>query len=205
MVREIRVYVEGGGDRSDTKAAIREGFNGFLRPLRELAQQREIRWSLIACGTRRNAFESFKIALVQHPDALNVLLVDSESRVSRPPWEHLRNEDGWDVAGFSDSQCHLMVHTVEAWLVADPVTLAGFYGQGFLQNALPRRTDVEEIDKETLSRSLDRATRKSQKGAYHKIWHCSDLLKRLVQERVRLRARHCDLLFTILEAKITAG
>lgn len=205
MVREIRIYIEGGGDRSDTKAAIREGFNGFLRPLRELAQQREIRWSLIACGTRRNAFESFKIALDQHPEAFNVLLVDSESPVSRPPWEHLRNEDGWNVAGLSESQCHLMVHVVEAWLVADPGTLATFYGQGFLQNALPRRTDVEEIDKEQLFRSLERATRQSRKGAYHKIRHCSLLLKLLEQGRVRSRARHCDLLFTTLEAKITAG
>jgi uncharacterized protein DUF4276 len=204
MVREIRIYVEGGGDRSDTKAAIRDGFNGFLRPLRDLAQQRGIRWALVVCGTRRKAFESFKIAIGQYPDALNVLLVDSESRVSRPPWEHLRNEDGWDVAGFSDSQCHLMVHTVEAWLVADPTALAEFYGQGFLQKALPKRADVEEIDKDTLSRSLDRATRKSRKGPYHKIWHCSDLLKRLMQERVRARARHCDLLFATLEAKITA-
>ena len=203
MVREIRIYVEGGGDRSDTKAAIREGFNGFLHPLRELAQQRGIRWSLIACGPRRNAFESFKIALDQHPEAFNVLLVDSESRVSRSPWEHLRNEDGWSVAGLSESQCHLMVHVVEAWLVADPVTLAAFYGQGFLQNALPRRPHVEEIDKEQLFRSLERATRQSRKGEYHKIRHCSLLLKLLVQERVRSRARHCDLLFRTLEAKIT--
>lgn len=40
---------------------------------------------------------------------------------------------------------------------------------------------------------------------YHKIHHCPELLKRLDRERVRQRARHCDRLFTILEAAILSN
>ncbi len=95
-----------------------------------------------------------------------------------------------------------MVQTVEAWLVADPETLTRFYGQGFLRGLLPKRQDVEEIAKADLNRALDRATARTQKGRYHKILHCSILLGLLDPNRVRARARHCDLLFTTLEARI---
>lgn len=95
-----------------------------------------------------------------------------------------------------------MVQTVEAWLLADPDALAAYYGKGFHRNALPRRSDVEAIPKEQLFESLDRATAETQKGRYAKIRHCADLLGRLNQDRVRRRARHCELLFSSLESRI---
>jgi hypothetical protein len=95
-----------------------------------------------------------------------------------------------------------MVQTVEAWLIADPDALASYYGQGFQRSALSKRQDVEAIPKADLAPSLDRATQRTQKGRYHKIRHCSDLLGRLNPEKVRSRAHHCDLLFTTLEARI---
>jgi hypothetical protein len=98
-----------------------------------------------------------------------------------------------------------MVQTVEAWLIADPDTLAEFYGQGFLRGALPKRQDVEAIAKADLVRTLDRATVRTQKGCYHKISHCADLLGLLDPNRVRARARHCNLLFTTLEARIRSS
>jgi uncharacterized protein DUF4276 len=205
MVREIRIYVEGGGDRSDTKAAIREGFSHFLQPLRQLARDRGLGWSITACGSRNAAFGSFQTARDTHPDAFLVLLVDSEAPVVHGPWEHLRVRDGWDSREVPDEHCHLMAQAVEAWLIADPEALAGYYGQGFQRNALSRRQDVEAIPKQELAQSLDRATQHTQKGRYHKIRHCSDLLGRLNQERVRSRARHCDLLFTSLENRIKGG
>lgn len=203
MVREIRIYVEGGGDRSDTRAAIREGFSHFLHPLRQLAQERGIRWTITACGSRNAAFANFRTAMETHPEAFLVLLVDSEAPVTVGPWGHLRVRDGWDSGDLSDVHCHLMAQAVEAWLIADPDALASYYGQSFQRSALPRRQDVEAIPKDDLARSLDRATHSTQKGRYHKIRHCSDLLGRLSQERVRTRARHCDLLFKTLEARIT--
>lgn len=205
MVREIRIYVEGGGDRSDTRAAIREGFSHFLKPLRELARSHGIGWSITACGSRNAAFEGFRTARETHPDAFIVLLVDSEAPVAHGPWKHLHVRDRWDAGALPDEYCHLMAQAVEAWLIADPDALASYYGQNFHHSALPRRRDVEAIPKDDLARSLDRATQRTQKGSYHKIRHCSDLLGRLSQERVRARARHCDLLFTTLENRIKEG
>ena len=95
-----------------------------------------------------------------------------------------------------------MVQTVEAWLVADPEALVDYYGKGFHRNALPKRDDVEAVPKDQLFQSLNRATAKTQKGQYAKIRHCADLLALLNPDRVRKRARHCDLLFTTLEARI---
>lgn len=201
MVTEIRIYVEGGGDKSDAKAAIREGFGRFLESLRELARERRIRWSITACGSRNAAFDAFRTALETHPDAFVILLVDSEAPVTRSPWTHLKGRDGWD-SELPDEHCHLMVQAVEAWLVADPETLAAYYGQGFHRKALPRRPDVEAVPKNELFEKLDRATVDTKKGTYAKIRHCSDLLGLLNCERVRQRAHHCDLLFTTLEFRI---
>jgi hypothetical protein len=205
MVREIRIYIEGGGDRSDTRAAIRAGFSCFLDPLCQLARTRGLRWFITACGSRNEAFKNFSTAVETYPDAFLVLLVDSEAPVIGGPWSHLQEQDGWSSGGLRDEHCHLMVQTVEAWLVTDPDTLARYYGQDFRRNALPRRDDVEAIPKDQLYSSLERATADTQKGPYHKIRHCADLLGRLDRNRVRQRARHCDLLFRTLEARITGG
>jgi hypothetical protein len=202
MMREIRIYVEGGGKGIDTRAAVRTGFSDFLRPLRDLARERRINWDVIACGPRRMAFEKFKAALDAFPDAFNVLLVDAEAGVSQPPWDHLRYRDRWDSSGAMPEQCHLIVQMVEAWLVADPERLAEYYGSGFHAKALPARKDVEAIEKKDLNSGLERATQKTQKGRYHKIQHCPALLARIRPEVVRLRAKHCDRLFSTLERLI---
>lgn len=204
MVGEIRIYVEGGGDDADGRALIREGFNDFLSPLCDLAQQRGIRWNLTACGPRNRAFDMFKTAVKKHPDALVVLLVDSEGEVNGSPDEHLRSRDAWDTKGLAADRLQLMVQTVEAWLIADPEALSAYYGQGFLLNALPNRKNVEEIPKKELERCLLHATSKTKtKGPYHKIRHCADLLSRLSSAVVRQRAKHCDRLFTCLESYLT--
>src|SRR5215211_9552796 len=120
MVTEVRVYIEGGGNNNTSRRRVRGGFSSFLNPLRELARQKRLGWNVIVCGPRSEAFEIFKMGSRSHPEAFNVLLVDSEAPVSRPAWEHLQRQDGWkrpESAG--RSQCHLMVQAVEAWIVAD--------------------------------------------------------------------------------------
>lgn len=134
-----------------------------------------------------------------HPDALNILLVDSESAVTGDARDHLRSQDRWDLEGLSEEQAHLMVQTVESWLIADPETLAEYYGKDFRASALPKRKDVEAIDKRTALSSLERATEQTSKGKYHKTRHTPDLLERIRPEVVRRRAKHCDRLFTSLE------
>lgn len=150
------------------------------------------------------ALDDFKAALRTHPDAFNVLLVDAEAPVTLGPWKHLEQRDGWNPAA-ADEQCHLMVHCTESWLIADPEALAEFYGQGFLLNALPKTPDVEAVPKQRVAAALERATKETQKGRYHKIRHGPDLLARLNPARVRQRAQHCDRLFVTLEALLLGG
>ena len=112
MVSEVRIYVERGGDQRSGKAAVREGFSKFLLSLREIARERHIHWNSIACGSRNATFDGFGIALRQHADAFNVLLVDSEGPVVQAPWAHLQARDNWTITDISDNHCHLMVQTV---------------------------------------------------------------------------------------------
>lgn len=202
MVREIRIYVEGGGDSRDQKARIREGFSSFLSELSTLARGRRIRWQIIACGSRNDAYQNFQIALRTHSDAFNVLLVDAESPVQNTPWQHLFHRDNWHQPGVTDEHCHLMTQMMEAWFVADIATLRSYYGQGFNQNPIPNNPNVEDISKQTLEAALKTATRNTSKGEYHKMKHGPAILAQLEVARVRAAAVHCDRLFTTLIKKI---
>ncbi|MFQ5808556.1 MAG: DUF4276 family protein, partial [Armatimonadota bacterium] len=104
-----------------------------------------------------------------------------------------------------DDRAHLMVQTMEAWLVADGATLRAFYGQGFRANQIPRRGHVEDILKADLERALQAATSHTQKGEYHKIRHASKLLELVDVSIVRERAPHCDRLFTTVAARMGAS
>jgi hypothetical protein len=202
VVKEIRLYIEGGGDKKSTKFLIHQGFNKFFSQLHKLAQSHKIKWKIILCGSRNNAFRDFQIALKAHPKAFNVLLVDAEAPVNTNACEHLKRIDNWEVATIKEEQCHLMVQTMEAWLIADINTLKQFYGQEFKENSIPTNPNVEQIDKKQLEASLKAATRKTSKGEYHKIQHASKLLGLLNVEKVRAASSHCDHLFTILTNKM---
>ena len=199
MVSEIRLYVEGGGDGKDTKARMRQGFHTFLQKIVDRARSQRVKWQIIACGPRTKAFSAFEMALATHPEAYNLLLVDAEGPAHTPPWQHLQNRDNWRVSGMDEQHCHLMVQTMEAWLIADREALARFYGSGFGEGALPGHANVEHIDKSMLVSALQAATRHTSKGEYHKIRHGCILLGQLESIRVRRAAPHCERLFTTLE------
>ena len=127
-MKEIRIYVEGGGQDNTTRRRIRLGFNEFLRSLRDLARAQGVHWEVIPSGPRNKALESFKRALKTYPNAFNILLVDSEDKVTQPRWEHLRQRDHWQVPDLPEEHCHFMVCTTEAWLVADAEALEAYYG-----------------------------------------------------------------------------
>ena len=203
MVTEIRIYAEGGGDQRSGKATVQEGFSKFLSPLKEMARERHIRWYIVACGSRQAAFDAFEIALQQHRDAFNILLVDAEGPVTLSPWEHLQERDHWSIQGILDDHCHLMVQVMEAWIIADLDALRRFYAQGFNPNPIPGRDDVELIDKADLEQALRQATQNTQKGEYHKIRHGPKILALVDVGKVRNRARHCDRMFTTLSNKIS--
>lgn len=202
MVEEIRIYVEGGGDQRSGKAAVREGFSKFLSEMREKARSHRVRWNIVACGSTRSTIEDYQNALQRHRHAVNVLLVDSDGPVVLPPVDHLKKPGGFDVAGMSPDLVHLMVQVMEAWILSDRDALERFYGEGFKTAALPRRENVEEVEKQAVYRALSDATRHTKKGEYHKIRHGPRILALLDVSKVRERATHCDRLFRALEGWI---
>jgi len=198
----VRIYVEGGGNGANSKAALRQGFEAFFHGLREMARSRRKECRIITCGGRDAAFKLFRNALKDHADAFNILLVDSEEAVSASPKEHLQNRDKWDLRDVREDQCHLMVQTMEAWLIADKDALARFYGQNFQPSALPATPNVEQIEKPVLSRALNAATRRTQKGEYHKIQHGPKILAIIDASKVCAAAPHCERLFSTIEQKL---
>lgn len=210
---EIRIYVEGGGNSETTRAKLRSGFNTFLASLRTIANTHGIKkWQVVASGSRREAYDDFCAALKSHPDAFVVLLVDSEdplpqtcSDPKKRNWEHLKKRQGdqWDCpVSIDDSQCFLMIQSMETWLVADRAALKKFYGQHFNDKALPANTNLESVAKVTIAEKLKQATSKTQKGEYHKTKHAFDILAVVDVAVVRKAVPSCDRLFTELESRI---
>jgi Domain of unknown function (DUF4276) len=191
--------MEGGGEGKDSKAALRQGMDVFLTPLKDAVRAKSWRWRLVCSGGRNAAFDGFRNAVQNGDDAVVVLLVDAEAPVNGAASAHLQARDGWDLGFASDQAVHLMVQTMEAWIVADPDALAAYYGQGFLKNALPKSQNLETVAKATLATALENATRKTKtKGAYHKIRHASDLLKLINREKVQQRCPACARMFEAL-------
>jgi len=199
VVEEIRIYVEGGGDQRTGKAAVREGFSKFLSEIREKARSHRVHWSIVACGSTRNTIEDYQNALQRHRHAVNVLLVDSDGPVILPPADHLKQHGGFDLANISPNLVHLMVQVMEAWILSDRDALERFYGGGLNTTALPRRANMEEVEKQDVYRALSDATRHTKKGEYHKIRHGPRILALLDVSKVRERAMHCHRLFCMME------
>ena len=131
-----------------------------------------------------------------------VLLVDSEGPVKTSVLNHLRTQDHWRMVGIEAVAVHLMIRCMETWIVADPDALSGYYGRSLRQNALPRSANLESVSPKEIATALQRATRGTQKGEYHKIRHAPDLLKQVSVQRVRGRCAACRRLIQVLESKL---
>ena len=117
----VAIYMEGGGDGRDTKAALRQGMDALLQPLKEAARAKALHWKLVPCGGRGETFRRFRNAAVNGDDAIVVLLVDAEGSVDGAPHLHLQSRDGWDMQFAGEDTINLMVQTMETWIVADPM------------------------------------------------------------------------------------
>ena len=132
MVR-VMLYVEGGGESKTLRTACRRGFRKFIEKAGVAGRMP----SIVACGSRENAYQSFRKACASGEYAM--LLVDAEEPVTAVgPWEHLKGRDNWDrPASGTNQQCHLMVQVMESWFLTDMAALVSYYGQGFRPQALP--------------------------------------------------------------------
>lgn len=198
----IRLFVEGGGDAKSLRSACRRGFREFLLKAGFSGSMPRV----IASGSRRSAYEDFCTAMSQAKKGYVCLLVDSEEAVAAGdgPWKHLKNrpDDQWPrPTAASDDQCHLMVQCMESWFLADRVTLAAFFGQGFNEKALPGREDIEAIPKADVLSSLKNASRgTATKGRYGKGRHSFAILALIDPLLVRRASPHADRLLTALAA-----
>jgi hypothetical protein len=176
--RSVRVYVEGGGTSRGEQATLRESFTKLVgAALGDLPRPK-----LIASGGRGNAFDEFRSALRMHPEALCLLLVDSEGpvKLGAGSWSHVRDRRGdqWvQPSGVTDDQLHLMVETMETWIIADADALVQEYGPKVDPGALPS-TNLEGVPKQDVLQKLARALRKTGKeytkaGGWLLIGHVS--------------------------------
>lgn len=174
-IREVILFIEGGGDSPSQHARFRENFHKLLSKAGFEGRKPKI----AVCGGRSLAYRDF----CNNKRGYGILLVDSEAPVhekTKSPWAYLKAQkgDGWaqpDTA--SDEQCHLMVQCMEAWFVADVEALKKFYGAHFRESKLPKRLDVENIPKESLFNALEAATTECKpKGRYSKGRHSFEIL-----------------------------
>ena len=195
MVTQVQLYIE--GDRS-----LREGFRAFLGQADRDFAMRGFKFRLVLCGDRARTLKSFSRGVEEHPDAMVLLLIDSDGpggthQLLQDVRRKIASQDS-TAASMGDEQLHFMVQVMESWFLADRETLEEFYGSEFRASGLPQNERVEEIDKSRVERGLREATRRTQKGRYRKTQHARQLLERLDPMKVRLAARHCDRLFRAL-------
>ena len=206
-MRGIAVYLEGGGPGPDTREALRRGMDGFLGDLRTRARAREMNWKLVACGGRDEAFAAWNSPTADTRYPIRLLLVDSEGPVSSGFAEHLagRPEDRWPISPVDEERIHLMIQFMETWIAADPAALTRFYGAGFRAEALPRQHRLEGVRKKQIEAALNKATKATRRGRYHKTRHAPALLARIAPGRVRERCPACDRLFRVVGDLIQAA
>lgn len=194
----IKIYVEEGGDGNALRTKCRQGFSEFFRKA-GLAERMP---AISACGSRNDAYDSFRTAVrnASRSCELPLLLVDSEGPVAKDVWNHLSDLDKWTKPpGADDNQAYLMIQCMESWFLADRECLGHFFGQNFNATPLPNNRDIESINKAAVLKALKDATRQADpKGEYHKGRHSFDILGKLDPEKVRKALPSVDRLINFL-------
>lgn len=207
MTKSIAIYIEGGGDTAQTLTPFRIGMSAFLTPVVDVVRQKGIRWRVIPCGGRKQAYDGFVDALDKEPEVFNILLVDSEDPVviTVPPWDHLKEREGdkWEKpVGADDERCQMMVACMEAWFLADPAGLRKHFGGNFDRRKLPAANQAETRTKSDITNALKQATRNTKAKEYQKIRDGARLLEKVDPAKVRKHCKWCDRLFRALGAVI---
>ena len=204
----VKIFVEGGGDAASQKAECRQGFSKFFKSAGFKGNMPRT----IPCGSRNNAFDSFKTAINNGECAF--LLVDSEEAIAEKrqegepeqwkPWAHLQQRDKWKKPErATEQQCHLMVQCMEAWFLADRETLNNFFGQGFNVNALPAKDrKIESVSKHDVYQALADATKSCKtKAKYSKRDHSFKILERIAPDRVMAASPWAKRLIDLMKEK----
>ena len=183
---------------------MRNAFNQFFKEPLQRARQKHIHWQIIVSGSRDQAHENFRNAMISHPGAINLLLVDAEAEVKTygEVWQHLLTRESWINPKVDNDRCHLMVCTMEAWFVADRETLTHYFGKP--PNTVKGYADIEQVPKSTIEGIMAKVSKRLGKREYHKIHDGTRLLSSINPEIVQSKAPHCRRLFEELIRVIEA-
>jgi len=199
----FKIYVEGGGETNKLKTECRRGFSSFFQKAK-LGHKKMP--SVVACGSRNNAYDDFCTAVSLSKKLLEkkkqkyvpLLLIDSEAALedAHTNWQHLKLRDGWDKpSGVEENQVFLMVECMESWFLADHEALKTYFGHGFKPNSLPNQTNIESISKTSIFTSLKTATAKTKtKGKYGKGQHSFKILSMISPALVCEKSPHAKKL-----------
>lgn len=198
---KVKLYIEGGGDRSSLHIKCREGFRKLLERAGFVGHMPSIK----ACGGRNAAYDDFKTAMrTATEDEYAVLLVDSETPVHQSAWQHLRSRDGWErPARADDDQAQLMVQCMESWCAADRAALRRFFGNGFREGVLPPPDHLEARDKQAVQEALVNATHDcGRQRGYEKGKRSFELLAELDPAELKKHLPHFVRLCKMLESRL---
>ncbi len=198
--REVRIFVEGGGDTGEGRAKLRQGFSRFFSALRQ--DIRSVSVNFVMCGAGSSTLSEFLAARSRYDFC--AFLVDSEQvpAAAETPWQHLRRTYTKPCEEPELPQCHLMVVQMESWFLADPDALADHYGKGFDRKRLPTPDKLEQLTKEQVTRALNEATDGTKAGRYQKIRHGAELLTKIDPVKVQKHAPSCRRAFVTLRDEI---
>lgn len=165
----------------------------------EAAKQR-CSFALIA--TKGTPVRDYLKGVKSHPDALNLLLLDSDRPPESRTLEALCQAKGIGLE--HKERVFWMVEVMETWFLSDREALSEYYGQNFHEGALPRNSKLELISKQDVLDGLKSATLSTGKGAYHKTKHAPALLRSLDARKVEAGCPHCKRLFEALRRQLAS-
>ena len=197
---KAKIFVEGGSPGEKSNAIFKNSWKTFF----EAAELSGRMPGVVRGASRTETFDKFKDALIrqkphQKDKEVLLLLVDSEGPVNpgHSTWQHLKTRpaDNWDQPpNAGDDSAYLMVQCMETWFLADHNALRTVFQRNFTENPLREWPNLEEIAKERVYDTLDRATN----GRYEKGDTSFKLLARLDPNTVAAACPHADQLLTYL-------
>jgi hypothetical protein len=194
----VRILVEGGGDAASLKAECRRAFSELLKKAGFAGKMPSVR----AEGGRADAFDAFRVTHAQVADGeFIILLVDSEEiPATDDPWLHLKSRDDWDKpAGATDDQAHLMVVSMETWLIADAGAFAAYFGKGVRTGKLPSAR-IEAVSKHDVLTAINAATATATpKGKYGKARDSFKLLSQVAPAKLQANCAWARRFFEAVE------
>jgi hypothetical protein len=202
-VKAIRIYFE--GDKR-----LRPGFRRFLSEIYNLAKTDGcLIEPPIAAGGRDSVVKDYMDALRTHPEAWNILILDSDASDNGRLFDTLSSHSDWHppgrIARPLRESVFWMVQIMESWFLADIPTLKDYFGKGFRESAIRKSADVEIIPKREVYRRLDEAAKATKKGAYSrsKLENAAELLRRTQPDRVKKLSRNCRRIFDTVTGKLS--